>query len=272
MTEPSIVVATEVGVDAYAEALHGLERGLRTPPRVVDASNTGALRSALASSPPLIVALGSSALAALTETHTDVPILLAMVLDEAARGAKVRLAGSVRLDTTVSQVLDDIAAVFPGKTRLAIICNPAHTCLDAASVANARQKGFTVHPADCASAEDLLRTFLALRGKADFVVALPDSTLYNSATIKPLILASLENRLPLIGFSAAFVRSGAAMGIYPDFDDIGQQTAEAAHRILSSPAQAVHEGPRKHVIAINQRVLRLLGMDYSRVSNVVVFK
>jgi ABC-type uncharacterized transport system substrate-binding protein len=261
-----------MGIEAYGEALHGLEHGLKSPPRVVDATDAAGLRSALAASPPLVVALGSNALAALTESHTDVPVLLAMVLDEAARGAKFRLAGSVRLDTTVAQVMDDVAALFPGKTRLAIICNPAHTCMDAPSLANAHPKGFTLHAAKCASAEDLLRTFLALRGKADFVIALPDSTLYNSATIKPLILASLENRLPLIGFSAAFVRSGAAMGIYPDFEDIGQQTAEAAHRILSGSAQAVHEGPRKHVISVNQRVLRLLGLDYSRVPYVVVFK
>jgi ABC-type uncharacterized transport system substrate-binding protein len=199
-------------------------------------------------------------------------VLLSMVLEEAARGARIHLAGSVRLDMTLAQILDEVAALFPGKTRLAVICNSAHGCIDPASLAGGRQKGFSVHAAECASAEDLLRTFLSLRGKSDFVIALPDSTLYNSATIKPLILASLENRLPLIGFSAAFVRSGAAMGIYPDFEDIGQQTAEAAQRVLAGQAQSVHDGPRKHITAVNQRVLRLLGLDYARVPNVVVFK
>jgi len=273
-TEPQIVVVTEPGINAYGDALRGLEGGLKSLPRVVNASDATAVKAALAGAPPLVVALGSDALTALTAAHTEAPVLLTMVLEEAVRGARVHLAGSVHLDPTVAQVLDEVAALFPGKSRLGVIRNPAKGAwIDAAGLAHARQQGFTVSVADCASAEELLRVFLAMRGKADFVVALPDSTLYNSATIKPLILASLQNRLPLIGFSAAFVRSGATLGVYADFEDIGQQAAQAAQRILSGQAgSSIDEGPRKHIAAVNQRVLRLLGMDCKPRGDVVVYK
>jgi putative ABC transport system substrate-binding protein len=270
--EPRIVVVTETGVEAYGEALRGFELRLKSAARVVDLSDGAALKSALAPSPVLVVALGSGALTALADSHSDAPVLLSMVLDEATRGAKLHLAGSVHLDMALSQVLDEVAALFPGKTRVTIICNPRHPWVEAPSSTNVRQQGFTIQSVECSSAEDLLRTFLFLRGKTDFVVALPDSTLYNSATIRPLILASLENRLPLIGFSAAFVRSGASMGVYADFEDIGQQTAETAQRIMTGQSQAAHEGPRRHITAVNQRVLRLLGMDYKQREGLVVYK
>ena len=268
--EPRIVVVTETGVEAYGEALRGFELRRKNSPRVVDVSDGAALKSALAPAPVLVVALGSSALTALADSHSDAPVLLSMVLDEAARGTKLHLAGSVHLDMTLSEVLDDVTALFPGKTRVAIIFNPKRAWADAPSVTNIR--GFAIQSIECSSAEDLLRALPSLRGKTDFVVTLPDSTLYNSATIKPLILASLENRLPLIGFSAAFVRSGASLGVYADFEDIGQQTAEAAQRIISGQSQVVHEGPRKHITAVNQRVLRLLGMDYRQREGLVVYR
>lgn len=270
-----ILVVTQPGIEAYAEAVRGFKTALRNSltARVVEAADGAAVKAALEGSPHLAIALGSDALAALETARSEAPVLLAMVLHPAKRESTIHLAGSVQLDLTAAQLLDDIAALFPGKNRIGLINNPAAApWMDAAALAHARQQGFLVHVAECASPEDLLRVFLSFRGEADFVIALPDSTLYNSATIKPLILASLENRLPLVGFSAAFVRSGAVLGVYPDFEDVGQQTAEAAQRILSGQTHFIHEGPRKHITAVNQRVLRLIGIDYSRRPDVVVFK
>ena len=268
-----VLVITEPGVDAYAEALRGLQSGLDRPPLVLGVSDGAAIHGALAGSPPLVIALGSDAFAALAAAHTQVPVLLAMVLDQAARGGGVPLAGTISLDLTPAQVLDEVSALFPEKVRIGVIRNPKKSpWMDAAALSYGHGHGFTIHVVDCASAEDLLPAFLSLRAKADFVIALPDSTLYNSVTIKPLILASLQNRLPLIGFSAAFVRSGAAMGVYPDFEDIGRQTAEAARRILGGRPGSVHEGARRHIVAVTQRVLRLLGMDSETRKAVVVFK
>ena len=59
-----------------------------------------------------------------------------------------------------------------------------------------------------------------------------------------------------------FVRAGAAVGVYPDFRDIGAQTAQLAERQLSGQAVTAEEGPRKVVVAVNQRVIRLLGVEY----------
>lgn len=107
----------------------------------------------------------------------------------------------------------------------------------------------------------------------DFVLCLPDSTLYNSTTAKPLILASLNNRVPIVGFSANFVRAGAAIGVYPDFRDVGVQTGEIAQRGLAGQAIAADEGPRKVTVAVNQRVVRLLGLEYQpRHGEVVTFR
>jgi len=116
--------------------------------------------------------------------------------------------------------------------------------------------------ADCANPEELLRILRSFKGQVDLVLCLPDSSLYNGTTVKPLILTSLESRLLVVGFSESFVRAGAAIGVYPDFRDIGVQTGEIVRKQLAGQAVAAEDGPRKLVVAVNQRVIRLLGVEY----------
>ena len=115
---------------------------------------------------------------------------------------------------------------------------------------------------DCDGPARLLKAVASLRGKVDFLLSFPDPDLYNAVTIKPLVMASLEARLPIVGFSPAFVRAGAAAGIYPDYRETGRQTAEMAQRLLRGEDRGAEEGPRKIRLALNQRVAHLLGVEF----------
>jgi ABC-type uncharacterized transport system substrate-binding protein len=126
----------------------------------------------------------------------------------------------------------------------------------------ARKEGFTVLVVDCDGPARLLKAVASMKGKVDFLLCFPDPDLYNSVTIKPLVMASLEGRMPLVGFSPAFVRAGAAAGIYPDYRETGRQAAEMAQRLLRGEDRGPDTGPRKIQLAVNQRVARLLGIEF----------
>jgi ABC-type uncharacterized transport system substrate-binding protein len=67
----------------------------------------------------------------------------------------------------------------------------------------------------------------------------------------------------LVGFSAAFVRAGAAAGVFPDYADVGRQSAEFSLRLLRGDDRGAEtESPRKFQVAVNQRVERLLGVEF----------
>ena len=196
-------------------------------------------------------------------SHLDVPVICTMVLrhQPGARPA-INATATVLLDVPLTSLLAQLKQVFPAKTRLGIIRNPATHANIAAEQSRALQMGFTVRVLDCATPEHLLATFLELKDQVDFVWCLPDGSLYNSATIKPLILASIQHRLPIIGFSEGFVRAGAAVGIYADFHDVGLQTAELAQQLLAGRTIHSGDGPRKLKVAVNRSVIRLLGLRY----------
>ncbi len=266
----TVVVAVEPDIEPYAAALAGLASTLGPDSlRVVDPRPGGGddlTRALTARDVQAVVAIGSFALAAVNLRRPSAPVIATMVLHGGPEGGGAR----VELEIPLAAQLDVMRSLWPGRSRLGIVRNPARSRSTAdALVLQARKQGFTAVVLDCDSPASLLKAVAGSRGKVDFLLCLPDPDLYNAVTIKPLVLASLEARLPIVGFSPGFVRAGAAAGIYPDYREIGRQTGEMVLRRLRGENQGSEEGPRKIQVAVNLRVARLIGVDFRMDSSAV---
>jgi ABC-type uncharacterized transport system substrate-binding protein len=267
-TVPAVTVVANTSIEAHKAAIEGIQRALAAGSTAIHIANLGEAGDRAQLTPPgtrLIIVLGSEALQVVAAGRPEVPVVSAMILrpPSAASSTGWTPAATISLDVPVSVLLARLKQVFPGKTRLAIIHNAASgAAAPPALPSRLQQEGFTVRVVDITGAEQLLSAFRALKGQTDFVWCLPDGALYNSATLKPLILASIENQLPLIGFSESFARAGAAVAVFPDFRDVGVQTGEVALQLLGGGAAHAVDGPRKLKIAVNQSVLRLIGLKY----------
>jgi putative ABC transport system substrate-binding protein len=276
--ESKVVFVAASNAEPYSQALDGFRSVFPNVIVIVldpkDPLHTRTLPAALAPPLSLVVAAGSDAIEAVALSKADVPMIATMVLHADRKSNSFWPLLVVHLDVAPSQIAAGIAELFPSRHRITAIWHanqvPVSEALAARITSLYQRAG--IQMVLCKSPEDLLPAFLSLRGKADFVMTKPDASLYNTATVKPLILASLEHRLPIVGFSASFVRSGAAVGIYPDFRDIGLQTAALAQKFLAGQVRDSSEGPRTYVVAVNQRVLRLLGLDYRHRPGLVVYR
>jgi ABC-type uncharacterized transport system substrate-binding protein len=275
----SVVVVTESGVPAYAEAVDGLTHGLGAQlARVVDIRAANAAndlaRSLEAKETRVVVAVGSRALAELQTRRMSLPVVATMVL----RGAETESAARLNLDVINLEVplgaqLAAVRALLPRASRAGIVRNPSRARFTAEALeSQGRKEGFVLIVADCDGPGRLLKVIASLKGKVDFLLPFPDPDLYNAVTIQPLVLAAIEYRLPIIGFSPAFVHAGAAAGIYPDYRALGHQTAEMALRLNRGESPAGDEFPAKLQVAVNQRVTRLLGLDLQIPSGAAVFR
>jgi len=269
------LVAYDSGVEAFGEALDGLKAVLGPANlEILDLKAAGAetelARQLARRDFRVAIAIGGESLAAVRAHNAGVPVIATMVLHPMNPDD---LRAHVDLALPVGMWLAQVKLLLPQRRRVGILRSRAHALqTDAGVEAAARQQGYTAVVVDCDGPADLLQALGALKGRVDLVLCLPDADLYNSVTIKPLILASLENRLPIVGFSSAFVRAGAVAGIYPDYREIGRQTGELAGRILRGEDGNREEGPRKVNAAINQRVAHLLGVDFQASPAVEVFR
>ena len=96
----------------------------------------------------------------------------------------------------------------------------------------------------------------------DVVWTSPDSTIFTEATVRTLLLGALRKRVPVFGFSSAFVRAGALFGI--GINPLTQGTQSATMllaRLAGGPQEAVELQPPDYEIEVNLVVARKLALD-----------
>jgi putative tryptophan/tyrosine transport system substrate-binding protein len=254
-----VLVFSSAGVPAYSEAIEGIREELAQDGYPVDVETSGTLNAARFAGTSLVIAVGDDALKAALRSNIQAPIVATLVTHADLVGAERRYAGAVSVDISLPDVLASVKRLFPERTRIGILRDAARD--SEAVVAKARQQGFTIEVLDCTKPDELLRSIPTLRDKIDFLLSRPDSHLFNSTTANPILLSALQNRLPLIGFSESFVRAGAAVGVYPNYRRAGRQTAAMAKRVMQGDSRSI-EPPKVIDVAVNGRVLSLLGLEY----------
>jgi hypothetical protein len=105
------------------------------------------------------------------------------------------------------------------------------------------------------------RPLIRLLEESDVLLGVDDPALYNSNTIKGVLLASYNHKLALIGPTAAFIRAGSLSSTYSDQQD----WLNTLDRLLSQPAQSWPREtyPADFKVLSNPQVARSLGVDLS---------
>ncbi len=95
------------------------------------------------------------------------------------------------------------------------------------------------------------------------VWTMADSTIYNRATVKSLLLASLRNQTPVFGFSGSFVKAGALLGLEADPSLQGRYAASLVLNGLGGDLQNTRPHSDGVRFAVNMVVADRLGIALS---------
>lgn len=98
---------------------------------------------------------------------------------------------------------------------------------------------------------------------ADVLLAMPDSGVYNTDTIRNILLSTYRHKQGVIGFSADMVKAGALATTYSQIEDIDAQVAEMAYAFATSGDLPAPQFPRYFSTIVNDGVARSLDLDVS---------
>ena len=95
---------------------------------------------------------------------------------------------------------------------------------------------------------------------SDVLLALPDSNIYNSKTVKNILLTSYRHRKPVIAFSKSFVYAGALASVHSNIEQITQSASRLIEQYFDSGSQFTHSinYPDNFDIDINKQVFKAL--------------
>lgn len=273
---PRVAVVMGAAAPAYQEAIRAFRATLGQAARLSLHESEGEQAKASLdylrqTEPNVAVAFGSQAMEALATARLHIPVIATMVLDpDGARESGQKPVSTVSLFVPPATVLSNLRALFPKYRRLGVVFSSLSGLSGAELQALGQRLGYMLQPILCSGPREVIESFSAFRGQVDMVWCVPDSTLFPPAAVGPMLIASIRSSLAVLGFSESFVRAGAVAGFYPDYADIGAQTAEFTLRLLAGQELPARVTPRKVRAAINDRVLRVLGLERPRVSGEVL--
>lgn len=215
----------------------------------------------------LIVAVGVRAANALP-ADTAVPVLYALVPKsgyEALTKMRRQQGGNaaqsaIYLNQPVERQLRLLASALPNHRRVGILLSASsRNELDQLS-REAPAHRLKVYSAEVDEHLDLSAALQRVLENSDVLLAMPDTTIYNGATIRNLLFSSYRSNKPLVGFSAGFVQAGAIGAVFSTPEQFGEQIAATIEQFSNSGRLPPPQYPQMFHVTINKTVASSLGL------------
>ncbi|MFN0063728.1 MAG: ABC transporter substrate-binding protein [Myxococcaceae bacterium] len=215
-------------------------------------------KTALSESPALVFAIGASAAKAIADASPTSPLLYALVPNPARAGLKAQVPGVSMFASPQSQ-LRAIKALLPNAKRVGILFDPKLTANEVAELEKAASgAGLSLVKKSVDGAQQVAGAAREVLGKCDVLLLIPDTTVVSGDTFKFIAQASLEAKIPLVGFSQGMAKAGAVLAVEVGYDEIGKRAAGVAKKILAG-ASVGAESPDGAVV-LNTKSAQLLGI------------
>jgi ABC-type uncharacterized transport system substrate-binding protein len=214
--------------------------------------------------PAIVVALGSTATAALARSNLKSPILSVLiprssferVLRAAGRNVSTQFT-AIYLDQPLSRQVALIRLALPAASRLGVLWGPDSWVKSASLRTLVAANGLVLQEAGVEGQFDLFPDLKQVLTSSDVFLALADPMVFNSSTIQNILLSSFRAKVPMVAFSPAYMQAGALMSLYTTPVQAGVQAAELVLGVLQNrllPGHGVE--PNDFEISVNEHVAR----------------
>ncbi|QYZ65273.1 MAG: hypothetical protein OI74_16745 [Gammaproteobacteria bacterium (ex Lamellibrachia satsuma)] len=122
--------------------------------------------------------------------------------------------------------------------------------------------GITITLAEAVNSRELGSKLGKLLESSDVLLALPDANIHNRKTISNILTSTYRKQVPVVGFSAAYVKAGAISAVHSTPDDIARHIVDVSASHLSTKTNLIKgpKYPKYFSVSVNRKVARSLGI------------
>lgn len=211
----------------------------------------------------LIITLGQRAGEVIGNMRTGIPVLYALIPQTAYQKlAKDSPNSAIFLDQPIRRLFL-LAGIIRPDPHIGLLMSPLTESLKSELISDSEQRGIPLTYRDVGTKDRVGPLLKEVLEESNILLALPDPNIFNSTTIFNILLSSYHKRIPVIGFSSAYVKAGALIAAYSTPTDIARHLAEYAFSYLGSGAEAMPGPmyPKYFSVSVNQSVARSLGIS-----------
>ena len=230
--EVAILKSAEIA--AYSEAIAAFKKALPPSFQVTleydlqgdMAKGRTLARRIRASDANVVLTVGLKAALAAKLEILDIPVIMCLVLNPEKYGLPANNMVGLSLNIPFEKHLKPLQTLAPRTSRIGVLFDPQKTQgLHDQLQSDAKALGIAIVSKEIHEEQEVFKAFKALESTIDALWLLPDSTVLTENTLDFLISTSLEVNIPIVAFSAGLVQSGAVVGVYMNYADIGRQAA-----------------------------------------------
>lgn len=216
----------------------------------------------------LIIAVGMKAASVVANNyaHTVLNVMIPKsghkkLLHDFPGWEKSSLYSSIYLDQPIERQLGLIAASLPDRDRVGVLLD-SHTQDELEQL---RQKaieyGLSLYEQKVEADTPLFDALQNVLQHSDVVLALPAPAIYNSSTLRNILVSTYQAGIPLVGFSSAYVRAGAICAVFSSPAHFALQASMLVRKFIETGILPSAQYPKFYEVAVNHRVAQSLGIN-----------
>ncbi|RDH87737.1 MAG: hypothetical protein DIZ78_04095 [endosymbiont of Escarpia spicata] len=215
----------------------------------------------------LIITLGSKA-AKFTRNHgvtnKTVHAMIPMLPDKKSniRDRHFQETDTIYLNQPLERSLRLAKLSTGGGKRIGILVHKNNRPAESILRKSENKLGITITLAEVVNSKELGSKLGKLLESSDVLLALPDANIHNRKTISNILTSTYRKQVPVVGFSAAYVKAGAISAVHSTPDDIARHIVDVSASHLSTKTNLIKgpKYPKYFSVSVNRKVARSLGI------------
>lgn len=260
-----VIVVAEMDKAPHAETVAALHNELQRDGVVVEVLVPARANHAALAGARLIVTIGGQAAHAIVAQEAAAPILHVLLsqrtLDTLVHAPGGASWSAIVLDQPAERQIALIRMALPGHERIATIAGPETPALARALAAAAVRSGLDARSAEVADIPALYPALRSVLEQPAVLVITPDGQVFNSQTVHHVLLTAFRLHAPVLGFSAAYVRAGAVLGLYTTPAQAGTEAATVVRQMLAGQVLPPLTHHALFEVGVNPTVAHALGIQ-----------
>jgi len=214
----------------------------------------------------LVVAVGSQAARAVSALNPGVPVLYTLIPESVYRTlapatGTCAMQSAIFIDQPLARQAALAQSLFPDAVNYGVLLGPTSSQRQAEIDELKKTTDRQLVVSSAGHEANISRATNGLLNRIDLLLAVNDPLVLNRENAKWLLYSAYQHRLPVIGFSRAYVNAGAAGAVFSEPEQMARQAAEIVQRQTAGTTSCLPAAgfPVYFSVAINQSVCSSLG-------------
>ncbi len=215
----------------------------------------------------LLMPVGVSALQAVTNTESTLPVWAALVPKRSYDALIQHATSDARysawfIDQPLSRRFELLKLALPTAERIGVLVGESTDVAVQALLDAAAKRSFDLIVRRVADEQDAITQTQKIGETVDALLAVPDRVSLNLNNAKGILLSAYRQRLPIVGYTRAYVSAGALAAVYSTPEQIARHISEELTMLVADKQikPDLHY-PKYYSVAVNTQVARSLGIQ-----------